>query len=695
MAESVNTLSLFQTKKYEEFFPNIPVLTEQNFFVQFNAYDVYLPKAWLGNALTSGTRNASLLNIFELSVLRLLSVNHFTVEDIGEKLCLKSDLIKFILQRLMDMNLIDENRILTDEGNQVLGNTSKATTDEQCVPVLMLVSRDNQRLMPIIFPKDGKVTGELVKPYISITFGSVGKGKTLKGRCIFVKEQGKRASRLEQAQIIDAIKAFNCKLPRDKKIRYNTNINIVSTYDAPIFLHSKGVLQDGYIDHMVTSDGSSLHNDFLREYIERQKNDVFQKLKEKAVKIVSTKQKKQKPQGKYSEIKKAMEREQSNITNVDELKRAESKERQLVGNLIKAIEWALLYHLRQFPPPPEIIRALSLQTPQENALTILNFAEQLGLSDAKTCPQMFAQVTRMAVMNCLNTENPTLAVHLSVNIAAAAKVPDSRLITALNTLSGTAKNQVTGGEDLEAENDKVNAFIFLNRLDRYGKEIRHSDEWHPVDGDNADKLYIDVVKFIEALLPDYDNPSVVNDPMTNVSLQKLSAELVVCSTLGEDIFRSLPEDVREQLLKICSDKWGGQMLPSYEFVGVLSIILEKIFYNLLQEMPTIVVSKSEIVARLRRNGIADDLGTVGEVYYDRACQKRKATLGAYTLAYMAALNDDDLCAFTEHGIHDLTHKITGYRGHGNRMGLVVDKDVLFTLRKEVFETIKFLGGSNK
>lgn len=700
MAETVKTLSLFQEKKYGDIFTSIPVLMEKDFFVQFNAYDIYLPKTWIGNSFTVSSES---LNIFEQSVLRLLAVSNFTVEEIAEKLCLKPDLIKFILQRLSEAGLLDSNHRVTDEGNKKTGNTGGEVAETSEVKsFLMLVSRDVQKLMPIIFPKGNTVMGEIDKNKLTVRFGSIGGSKPLTEQCIFVKERGQRQSQLSQRQIFDAIGSFNRNTAKEKRIRFNKNIHVTSTYDGAIFLHAKAVLQNGFVDHMVASDGCLMHNDFLREYMERQRSDLFLKIKENAVKYGSQKRKQKNFSVKYPEIHMAMEKQKQSFTTVDELKKAEAKKRQQVGNLIKAVEWALFYHLRKFPPPPTLLKALANQTAEQNTVTLLDFADGLGLAGAKKFSKMFERVQSVAVVKCLNTQSPTLAILLPVNIAAAAKVPDNRIVDALKALADAVKadapseeskdNLADDGKNDKEVNDGESAFEFLNRIDRYGKEIRHDDEWHPIKGDDADDLYDKTLKFINILLPDYDNPSVQDDDDTNASLQKLNAELAVISTLGEELYRTLPGDIRDQLLKIYPSKQENKIPQPSGFVETLSVIMEKLLYNLLQKMPVISMTKKEVIARMRADGISDELATVNDIYFEMARAHQKATLGAYALAYMAALNDDSLREFVDKGIHELVHKISYYRGHSNHLGLVVDENILLTLRKEAFEAVRFLGG---
>ena len=88
---------------------------------------------------------------------------------------------------------------------------------------------------------------------------------------------------------------------------------------------------------------------------------------------------------------------------------------------------------------------------------------------------------------------------LAVNIATTVRVADSNLLNALRTLP---------------EDD---AFGFLQRLDDYGKKLRHENKWTLKKDDTPAFLRGNVLKFIQALLPDYDNPATVVADLSNTS----------------------------------------------------------------------------------------------------------------------------------------------------------------------------------
>ena len=662
MPEKIKAVTFFNRMPYRNLFPQIPTLTEMDYFLQFNGYEIFLPQR---------AQAQEALNIFELSVLKFKGLGNFSAEELADKLCLEKDFVKFILIRLTELGLLDDTRQITDLGRTFLGEKLSAQT-ENIVPYLLLVSRDTGEIFPSFFPRQNQIEGELEKPFVKIFFGSTGKATTLDGRCILVKEQVRRAQILPQKKIRDALRKFNRKT--DDKIFVEAAVNIQSTYTQPIYLHVKAVLQDGNVDYAVVSDGQSSHSDFLRDYLERQNSKVLMKLKESATKISERRRENAAPDtGKYFEIRRAMQWEDVKATNVDEIERAAEKQRRQLENLSKAVEWALLYHLLKFPPPQQLMLTLSAQTPEENYKTLTGFAVQLGLDDALNFPNFFSGISSAMIKNCMTADNPTLVPLLAVNIATAVRVADSNLLNALKTLP---------------EDD---AFGFLQRLDDYGKKLRHENKWTPKNNDTPAFLRENVLKFIQALLPDYDNPAAVVADLSNASQQKLNAQLSVIRALGEETFQNLPADVQALTLKISPDKIGGQMPAPIEFVTTLAMILEKILLHKLKEFPAeISLSKSEIIRRLAQADKSTNLRTVGEKFYSQACKKEPATLGAYALAYMATLTDEQFDKFTAANLHELISELATLRGHANNLALVLDEKNTSGLRNKVFTAIKLL-----
>ena len=661
MSESRTIVSVFQKSSYQEKFPQIPALKERDYFIQFDGYTVYLPKQ---------KRTEDMLNIFESSVLKLLSLGNFSVAELGERLCIPSDLIRFICRRLMSLGFILENRQLTEEGRSMIGEAFETSAEDETESYWLLVTRDTREIFPIFFPVAVQKQGILEKPYISFHIGSTGTRQKVKGRSLFVRQTGRRQNNISSTQLHDALKKFNGG--RAEKIYMDPTQHIVSTYECEIFLHVKAVLQDGNVDYLVISEGYANHNNFLQAYVERNYSDILRSLKAEATQASVGQKAQQKSGGIYPELRTALRWQKTEAGNADQRREAQLLERRQTENLIKAVEWSLFYHLRKYPLPKQLMESVEAQTPEENQRMLLDFAHRLGLRTASSHPLFFRGIGRAAAKNCRRAENPHIVPLLAFNIAAAARHPDdSCLLEALAVLPGDGLD-------------------FLARLHHYGNMIRHEDA-SPVKGDTLGQLRNAVLQFVQALLPDYENPAEISVDLMNASRMRLNAEIAAVQSLGEDVFRRIPVEQKELVLRIAFQFQGsGRKLSSMDFVKTLSILLEKIFLERLAELPVISVTQEEILDKLCSNGMTMDLQTVGNQYYRRACNHEKATLGAYTLAYMAALDEMDFADFAKTGIHETVFRISTYRGHGNDVGLVIDEEMLAELCEQTFAAVRYL-----
>lgn len=658
MNKSVTVVSVFQKSSYQEKFPQIPVLHERDYFIQFDGYTVYLPKQ---------KRTEDVLNIFERSVLKLLSLGNFSVAEMREKLCIPQDLVQFICRRLISLGLIGETRQLTAEGLRLIGESSETSIEDEAEPYWLLVARDTREILPLFFPVGAQKTGAPENGHITFYVGSTGTRQAVSGRILHVRETGRRKDMLSSAKLHAALKKFNAG--RAEKIHVDPTRHIVSTYECPVFLHIKTVLQDGNVDYLVVSEGYAHHSGFLHAYVERNYDGILQSLKQAATQASAGQRMRREFGGRYREIRAVMRRKMTEEGNVDQRRDAERIEREQTENLVKAVEWALFYHLLKYPLSRQLVESIEAQTPEENQRMLLGFAERLGLNTAPSYPLFFRGIGGAAARNCGRAENPNIVPLLAFNIAAATRHPNSCLLDALAVLPGDALG-------------------FFAQLRSYGNVIRHEDS-SVVKGDMLQRLHKTVLQFVQTLLPDYENPTAVGVDLTNASQVRLNAEIAAVRMLGENVFRRMPADQRELVLRTAYQGHGRGLLP-IEFVETLSILMEKIFLGKLAMLPVIAVSQKEILNRMCSNGIAMDLRTVGNHYYRKACNHEKATLGAYVLAYMAALDEAEFTAFAEAGIHETAFRISTYRGHGNNIGLVMNEAMLGELRDRTFAAVKYM-----
>ena len=262
MSEKIKVISQFKNNSYRNFFPEVNIAAEGNYFLQFNGYTVYLPSS-------SVTKNK--LNIFETTVLKLFSVAPFTQDILSEKLCLPADFVKIICERLQELQLVNSAGQITDAGRFFLGQKTKAACKKKISPYLVLVTRDTGEIFPKIFSRDAWESAALDDTKIfaekSVAFRVPG---------IFVNQQNYNSLRLEQNFLRGLAENFNSA--NTNKIFLEPGTKIESAYTDSIFLHVKVILQNRRDKNFLVSDGDSLDDKFLHSYVCRQPKDILSNL---------------------------------------------------------------------------------------------------------------------------------------------------------------------------------------------------------------------------------------------------------------------------------------------------------------------------------------------------------------------------------------------------------------------------------
>mgnify|MGYP006872979157 CR=1 FL=1 len=266
MSEFVKTVSRFRNKSYSEIFPNKTFSSEENYFLQFNGYTVYLPKI---------SPPPRALNIFEISILKLLAVEPFTPQDLSERLCLEVDLINFICARLFEMKFLDKFRQLTAAGKNFLGQKTEPFANKNILPYLVLVTRDTGEIFPKLFPRSTWQISKLLGAAIIQNYNSA--SAKVKRKCIFVEQKAKISSSISQRILHEILENFN--VSHVNKIFIEQDFNIPSSYSEPIFLHIKAILKNYEDDFFLVSDGQESNDELLHSYICRQQKDILANLK--------------------------------------------------------------------------------------------------------------------------------------------------------------------------------------------------------------------------------------------------------------------------------------------------------------------------------------------------------------------------------------------------------------------------------
>jgi len=669
--DDVRAISLFGKKSYSDVFPNIPPLDEKDFFVLFDYLTLHLHIA--GN-----WQKDRELNLFEESILRFLGIGNYTQDALSENLCLPKDLVGLILASLESKEYIANSKTITEKGsNYISGTPTSNATD--LTPVYVLIRRDSGEILPMLFPRKAlakTATLERDTKRVSVTIGSAGKEETFNCRYIISKSSYQRKT-LTQNEIRSLIKRYNnsseqrISIPKDTHIEYS--------FEGQIFVHTKFILQEGYVENVLSSLGNSYHSPWVLEYARKIYPNLCSKMKQEAVSHLKSdgNKKRKNISGRYNKLRKYL-----NVTantreyeNLDELNENRADDAQTVRNLSTAVEWALSYHIREIGIPETLVFTLSAQTPVQNGTMLFSMAEGVGLPHINKYRCLFSSVSYTNFSAWQAGSEPSLTLLLPIAIGIARRRSDSRLIAAILALG----KYETMGDGL----------AIIERLNRYGKAVRHGEKWLPTNGDTIDGLKKAVLIFVDALLPEYRDTGQeekVQGWFGSASQRKLNAEVKVLKALGDFVFYGLPDDIRRLLLESVR---LAETCDAVATITTLSSILEKEFLNKFNPQKGDSDLKRVRDRLCQRNALPQGLERVSPTYYKNALCGEKSTLGASFLSWAGSLTDDELDAAIKVNMSSLVNNLAGMRGHGAG-SLELDMEDVLRTQEDVFAALIWL-----
>ena len=665
-----HAISLFWGKSYSELFPNIPLMHERDYFVLFDYFTIHLPIA--GN----WQKNRE-LNLFEESVLRMLGIGNYDAISLSETLCLPGDLVSFILTRLERKEYISETKIITEKGKAYIGGAN-ASNSADLTPVYALVCRDSGEILPMLYPRTSMARmaeSDRDSRKVIVTIGSTGKETILSYPYIACK-QNHNHKRLTNAEIRSLIRKHNNA--SEHPIYIPDDIHIEYSFEGSVFVHTKFILQEGYKDNILSSVGNSYHSPAVLKYAMNGYPDLCSRLKRDAVSHMNEPGNKKTRQstGRYGMLHKYLGSKSGDkdYANVDELNENRADDAQIIRNLATAIEWSLSYHLREVGVPETLVSTLKAQTPQQNGIMLMEMAELAGLPYTKRHRNFFSYVSYSNFSSWNEGGEPSLSLLLPIAAGVARRRGDSLLIPAIMSV-GNAH----GGDGL----------AFIAKLAEYGKMARHGEKLILTGGDTIQNLKNTVLKFVNTLLPNYQNNGdeiSVFEIYGSASQRKLNAEVKVLEALGDFAFYGLSDNVRALLIESVR---LSEIDDPIAMITTLSAALEKYFLNHLSPQNCEPSMQNLFVHLRKKDMLPEGLTRVSLTFYNKATHGEKSTLGAASLAWVGCLDDNAIDFVKSKNILEIVADIAAMRGHGAG-SINLTADDVRAAQIKVFDIIKWL-----
>lgn len=718
--------SNFGNKHYTELFPGADVYFEKDILLACNSFRVLVPtKAQVEKEL----------NIFEITVLRLLEIRFFTNDELAHKMGAEQDFVNFIVVSLKERQYLTEDSQLTTLAKQLLGNVddSEAKVEYRAIRIFSL--KNTQQLLPIIcFDEKEIVTGFVNhdKKVVEITLGENAGDEQI--RTLKYYNSGKRTLiKPTNTEVLRLLKNYmKIQSHSAEKIVINSR-QFTIEFVGSVFVHLKAVLQSNHLETHIISDGLLNNDSLLVSYFENEENGIFF---DNLIESANRKQEDDKNQGKilnqkYNAIIRLMANAVPfNGETYDERIKAADHNLNAVRRMYSALEWAAHFSLQRDPLSEVLCNRYMTGSRNENKRLTIAFANKAGFRIPKEGEfknwNILNFADRIKVSDYLKgfDTNPNMDILLHLCIAKAASDPANtwnnlcgvmpeilgeRYKQKKEEIEATAndanlESKTPGNDDTDQKENvkpikKDYPFDFF-RIRQLAKPSRHynDNEKLHITYDKACCWYEKVEKIIKILLPDYASESnAVHDPTKDLINQNISAIASLKPYFSYNKFRQMPKQIQREVLNVAPSKDEDILFSEMEFVLSLCKILEGLLKEEIYLMDIPINKRkshadaiTHIQMRLEGNSMPPFISTVQERFYNAAVKGEDATLGAYALVWAGHDNGD---GHTGDFLADLlatVGELTKLRGHGNKIALSVDKTRLKELRNNVLDIINIM-----
>lgn len=690
MMDNLKVISLFKTKSYDEVFPEISVLGRKvDFFLECSSYDVILPvKVKIPNKL----------DIFEEAVLKFLNYKITSNREIAEILCLTPDLINFIIIRLQEMGMLNENKSLTEFGESYL-NIAKNNPDEQDIEysqAKIFVLNQTGEILPYI--QYGELIGLPVNHIsgrlLTVNYGTAGSPIRVTGQIFSQKKGTIKRDLLDSNVIRTAIDRYNKIVSRRLQydaIEYAKDWAVENTLSDNVYFHMQAIVQDGNVDEILVSDGLVVNVDIVNNYIKNYHSDFISKVKERCTQNIIDVDSKEKlnqvGNNKFRELNKLMRKikESSTIYEYDEdsvgLKKDENQalqveQKKFLLNCYAAFEWSLYYYVRKYPVNSFIKNLIQGKIPDQITAMLMDMAQKIGVTYPKNYQDLFFGLELRKFERVFKTDTPEL-----------------RVVLALAIITSVHNNEC---EFRELIRRRQGLFAILRDLHKEHGDLSHQTFTTAINKKRNKEVYELLVDFIDTLQIDINVDDVVNkSPDTELlkaSQAKLNAEVSLSKRLGATYYYNLlPDSIKEEWLLVAPDKVFYPETSEYADI-LYRIMQDTLYYKLGEIKKKTDICKVDILQKLQqKNIISDSFDTVHEKFVEQVSNNQNGTLGSNAMVYLYYQPDDLVAKLQEKQFVKVIEELVTLRKHGNNVGLSINTDILHSLRDTMLSVVKLIG----
>lgn len=683
-------ISLFRQMDFADRFPGIRLIgSPVDFFVECKSYDLEIP--------VNGERKKE-LDLFEEAVLRMVQIKKCSPKKLADILCLELDLVHFILIRLKENGLLVDNQTISEKGEEILKQQAKMKSETEFVQGKLFLITKTEMILPYIHV--GEFESEPVDAFdsscVTLGYGSAGGPQKIQGRRLY-GDRSQMPGRIDTRVLRKKILLFNriAAAQNQESIPLNEEYGILSSIGENIYFHFKAVLQEGNIDEVICSDGFVRNVDGMMDFVKEEEPELFRELKKQAARITlgtsggtsddcSVEKTTVEMPVKYKELwihyQNACRYQtvgRYDEVAIDERKERNEGKRQILIECYSMLEWAFYDYIMQNQVSLEMISWLKRRSAHLNAQTLTAVARSIGIGNyvIKKSRNLFGHLDNSKIYSVYRYQTPQMYACLPLAIVEAKENSDSRIHNLVQ---------------------KDSSFLeFISLLNDHCRGLRHDIDADAIEVD-VDEVLNRTVKIVQTILPDIVLEGMAPKEETGDASQKrLSAQVYLEKALGSVYFHTMSKSLKNEWIKISPDKKTGQLPQPWEYIMILSRILE---YGLREAGKRLAGSKmswDEAVkkAEERYGGkIPETLRSVRHRNYEKALQQQSSTLGAAAVVYYISEDEEAVEKLNEAGFIPVLDKIICLRGHGTMVVFQETAASLNKLREDVMKLSKIIGG---
>lgn len=675
-------ISLFQTEQYENRFLNVSIIGRAvDIFVECLSYDIEIPV---------NVTKARGLDFFEEAILRMVKLKKCSADDLSSILCLEKDLVKFIIIRLVENGLLDDERNISQKGLQLLSYQSELKKEVEYVYGKIFVIKQTGLILPYIHV--GEFQSESVDDSnastITIGFGSAGQYRTVKGKRIKCSNYENAQSNLSSTVVKKAINTFNniAANRSQAQISLSNEYGLTNSRGGNVYFHMKAAVQEGNVDSLIISDGFVPNIDGILDYFQKYHTEIVSEIKSKAIIMDTTTDVSTHSANnhtKYKELYQYYESAKQYIPDIDYEKASKDirdklneNKKQVIIDCYYSMEWCLYYHLKSHPVSESLLSLLKKRSVHINCETIMELAKKMGIRNVEKYKNLFMHIDGNRIEGVFKYSSPKLYVCLPLAIAEASENSSSSFHSVVH--------------------DDSNILYFMNVLNQYSA-LRHDTEAEAIDID-ATEILRKTEKIIYALIPDFIVSDSIKSPsIDNVSQLKLIGQISLEKALGSLLYYSMSEGLKNEWLKVSPDKKGRNLPNLREYIEVLYRILQEELKKANCELIVKKMYSKEDAENICASRFADKLPKsftkIKLINYSKALKSDGSTLGAEALVYYSSIDDSYVDQLNKQGFIELIDKIISLRGHSDLLVLNETEASLNALRNKTITLSKLIGGN--